>query len=142
MPVPDLARADIDAVMARGDAERQIYYRRRVELSGCPDYILREMHKRIAAGGEPLYERALRDTIASAMSQAPERERQDWDERFLSLDDGLDSMLKAGVLSTDHTGAYSSPIPSLTHSILSSPGQAGGMGGPPAARRTGAPSPG
>ena len=120
MPVPDLSRADIDAVMARGDAERRIYYRRRVELSGCPDYILGEMHRRIAAGGDPLYERALRDTIASAMSQAPERERQDWDERFPSLDDGIDSMLKAGVLSMDHTGAYHSPIPSLTHFILSS----------------------
>lgn len=144
MPVPDLSAADIDSVMASGDAERQIYHRRRVELSGCPSYILRETHRRIQAGGGPLYERALRDTIASAMSQAPERQRKDWDERFPTLDDGIDSMLKAGVLSMDDAGAYCSPIPSLTQFALSSddPGQPGGGDGPPTAGRAHSPAPG
>lgn len=124
MVAPDLSKADMDAVIASGDAERRIYYRRRAALSGCPSHILRETHRRIYAAGEagygPVYERALRDTIADAMSQAPERELRDWEERFPTLDDGIDSMLRAGVLSTDHTGAYCSPIPSLTQFILSS----------------------
>ena len=143
MPEPDLAAANLDAVMVAGDTERQIYYRRRVGLSGCPSHILRAIHQRIGGAGKPLYEGALRNAIARAISQAPERERQDWDERFSTLDDGIDSMLRAGVLSIDETGAYCSPIPSLAHFILSSEDDhPEGTGGTSAPRRTASPSPG
>ena len=36
MEAPDLAQADIDRAMAEGDMARETYYRRRIEISGCP----------------------------------------------------------------------------------------------------------
>ncbi len=102
-----------------------------------------EFHQRIEGDGTPLYEGAPRDAIANAMAQAPERERRDWEERFPTLDDGIESMLKAGVLSMDDAGAYCSPIPSLAHFALTSddPAPSGGTSSPPVAGRTHSPAP-
>ena len=86
-------------------------------------------------------QRSLRQEIEQLCARI---ERRDWDERFPTLDDGIDSMLKAGVLSMDDAGAYCSPIPSLAHFAPTSddPAPSGGTSGPPAAGRTHSPAPG
>ena len=119
MDVPDLAGADIERTMAEGDAARGEYYRRRMEISGCPAPILQALHERLAADGA-IGERDARTAVRRLLRDGPEDQRADWGERFPTLDDGFDSMLRAGVLGKDAVGRYCSPIPSLTRFILGS----------------------
>ena len=119
MEVPDLAAADIERAMAAGDAAREEYYRRRIDISGCPPPVLGALHERLAADGT-IGERDARGTVRRLLRDGPDDERADWDERFPTLDDGFDAMLRAGVLGKDAGGRYCSPIPSLTRFILGS----------------------
>ena len=113
MEAPDLAQADIDRAMAEGDMAREAYYRRRIEISGCPLPVLRALHERLARD-TTIGERDARATVRHALREGAEDDRQDWRERFETLDDGFDVMLRAGVLGKDADGRYYSPIPSLT----------------------------
>ena len=126
METPDLARADLARTLAKGDREREAYYRRRIELSGCPPGILRALHAKLASHGAIL-EQDARGTVRQALRSGGEDQRADWSERFETLDAGFDQMLSAGVLGRDGDGRYRSPIPSLaTYLLTLDPGRPAG----------------
>lgn len=103
-----------------------------------------EFHQRIEGDGTPLYEGALAGRDSERDGASPRTRTAGLGERFPTLDDGIDSMLKAGVLRLDDAGAYCSPIPSLAYFALTSddPAPSGGTSGPPVAGRTHSPAPG
>ena len=144
MAVPALLGGELERAVAEGDDAREAYYRRRIEISGCPPRVLRALHDGMVAQGS-ISEQDARGTARRALRSGTEDERADWNERFPTLDDGFDSMLGAGMLSRDGDGRYYSPIPSLTgHILTSDPGGPSGTGGsppPPGAPPAKAPSP-
>ena len=144
MKVPDLSGAGLERTMVKGDAAREAYYRRRIEISGCPPRVLRALHEGLVSQGT-IPEQDARGIARRVLRSGAEDEQADWNERFPTLDHGFDSMLGAGVLSKDGAGRYFSPIPSLTRHILTSdPGMPSGTGSAPprpGARASKAPSP-
>ena len=117
LAVPDLGKADIDAVIEHGDGARRAYYRAGIMASGCPPYVVGALHRelRSTVRMEP---QDARKTIREALTQAPENEFAYWNERFANLDEGFESLLHAGVVSLDSEDMCHSPIPSFTGFIL------------------------